>query len=207
MTRPLTSVGPIPLLGEAVTMLFIGQAIGRERQPPPGQHGHQTLLSERTDEAIACHRGDLAEHGAPLPTAAARGGQQRVAGDLRRQLARAPDDVGEDRQHRATPRALETPDREAAETDPHRVRMTRQASSPSTGRLMFEVAAAGEAEGEHTCNTCLAVCQQAAGRGFISKIDGAGAVFSRRFGRCAHGAPLGPQVWCHLIRDTMGVTH
>jgi hypothetical protein len=68
--------------------------------------------------------------------------------------------------------------------------MTRQASSPITGRLMLELEAEGQEEGEHTFNTRLAVCTQAEGRGFVSKIDGDRAVFAPRFGRCAHVSPL-----------------
>jgi hypothetical protein len=117
------------------------------------------------------------------------GGQPRGAGDIRRQLAIAPDDVGEDGTHRAPPRALETPERDAASTDPYIVGPTRQASSPTTGRLMLELEAEGEEEGAHPVNQCLAGCHQAAVCGFVSTIDGDGAVGSRRFGRCAHVAP------------------
>jgi hypothetical protein len=68
--------------------------------------------------------------------------------------------------------------------------MTRQASSPITGRLMLELEAEGQEEGEHTFNKRLAVCTQAEVRGFVSKIDGDGAVFAPRFGRCVHVSPL-----------------
>ena len=70
------------------------------------------------------------------------------------------------------------------------MRMTRQASSPITGRLMLELEAEGQEEGEHTFNKRLAVCNQAEVGGWVSKIDGDGTVFSHRFGRCAHVSPL-----------------
>jgi hypothetical protein len=66
--------------------------------------------------------------------------------------------------------------------------MTRQASSPITGRLMRALEAEGQEEGEHACNTRLAVCTQAEVR--VSQIDGDGAVFAPRFGRCAPVSPL-----------------
>jgi hypothetical protein len=50
---------------------------------------------------------------------------------------------------------------------------------------MRALEAEGQEEGEHTCNTRLAVCTQAEGCGFVSQIDGDGAVFAPRFGRCA----------------------
>jgi hypothetical protein len=69
--------------------------------------------------------------------------------------------MGQNREHRSTPGALETPDRDAAQTDPHIMRVTRQASSPITGRLMLELEAEGQEKSEHTFNKRLAVCKQA----------------------------------------------
>jgi hypothetical protein len=97
-----------------MTGLFIGQDIGRPRSLTPGEHGHQTRLCERPGEALERHRGDLAAEGPPRPTAAPMWGQQGLAGDRKRPLAIAQDDVGADGQPRSTPRALETPDRHAA---------------------------------------------------------------------------------------------
>src|SRR2546427_5740504 len=37
----------------------IGEDIGGERQATPGQHGDQTLVAERTDQAIEGHRRDM----------------------------------------------------------------------------------------------------------------------------------------------------
>ncbi len=47
--------GEIHFLGETTTVLFIGQDIDRQRQPAPGQHSHQTVLTARTDQAIERH--------------------------------------------------------------------------------------------------------------------------------------------------------
>jgi hypothetical protein len=49
-------------------------------------------------------------------------------------------------------------------------------------------------EGEHTFANRLAIFNQAAGGGFVAKIDSDGAVFPSRFGRCAHVSPLVHQV-------------
>jgi hypothetical protein len=62
--------GQIHLLRETVAVFFVGQKIGGEGEPTPGEHRHQTLVAERTDEAIKGHRGDMADHGAQLQTQA-----------------------------------------------------------------------------------------------------------------------------------------
>ena len=106
----------------------------------------------------------------------------------------AQDEVREDREHGATRRALETPDDDATQTDPDIMRVARQAPSPITGRLVLELEAQGEEEGEHTFDKGLAVLQQAEVGRVVSKIDGDGAVVSRRFGCCAHRSPPDHQV-------------
>jgi hypothetical protein len=60
--------GEIHLLGETAAVLFIGQKIDRQWQPTPGQHGDQTVVAKRADEAIERRGGDMIEHGAPLQT-------------------------------------------------------------------------------------------------------------------------------------------
>ena len=45
------------------TVLFIGQEIDGQRQPTPHQHGAQTLVSKRTDEAGERHGRDMVEDG------------------------------------------------------------------------------------------------------------------------------------------------
>ena len=80
-------------------MLFIGQEIDGQRQPTPGQHRHQALLTQRTDQAIEGHRGDMVEDRTQLQTEAAMRGQQRITGHLRSHLAIAQDEVREDREH------------------------------------------------------------------------------------------------------------
>jgi len=69
--------------------------------------------------------------------------------------------------------------------------VARQAPAPATGRLVGELKAQGQPEGEDTLEQRLAVPQQTEIGGFVSKIDGAGAVFAGRADSMAHGHPSG----------------
>ena len=60
--------GEIDLVSETATVLFIGQKIGGEWQPTPGEHRDQTLATKRTDEAIERHGRDMVEDGAQFQT-------------------------------------------------------------------------------------------------------------------------------------------
>ena len=66
-----------------------------------------------------------------------------------------------------------------------------QAPAAATGRLVCELKAKRQDEGEDTFDKRLAVTKQLEVGGFVLEIDGDGAVFSRRFGRCAHVSPMG----------------
>jgi hypothetical protein len=59
---------------------------------------------------------------------------------------------------------------------------------------VLELEAKGQEQGKDTFDKRLAVCNQAEGGDFVSKIDRDGTVFSRRFGRCAYVLPLRHQV-------------
>ena len=72
--------------------------------------------------------------------------------------------------------------------------MARQASAPVTRRLVCELKAEGQEKGEDAFDKRLAIAQQLQVGGFILEINSDSAVFSCRFGRCAHVSPLGPQV-------------
>ena len=99
--------------------------------------------------------------------------------------------MGQDREYRFAPRTLDTPDGETAQPDPDVMRVTSHTPTPATGRLVFELEAEGEEEGEDTLEKRLPVSQQAAVRSFVSKINGNSAVFSCWFGRCSQCvAPL-----------------
>src|SRR5712691_260121 len=70
-----------------------------------------------------------------------------------------------------------------------------QASAAATGRLVCELKAQGHHEGEDTFEERLPIAKQLEVRRFAPEIDSDGAVFSRRFRRCAHVLPL-----CHRSR-------
>jgi hypothetical protein len=46
----------IDLVGETVTVLFIGQEIHRQREPTPGQDRHQAVMAECANQTIEGHR-------------------------------------------------------------------------------------------------------------------------------------------------------
>ena len=46
----------IHLVGETTAVFLIGQEIGGQRQPTPGQHRHETLVTEGADQTIEGHR-------------------------------------------------------------------------------------------------------------------------------------------------------
>lgn len=133
----------------------------------------------------------MAEHRAQPQTESAVRRQQGIAGVFWVPLAIAQDEMWKDREHRFARGALETPDGDPTQTETDVMRVPCQASSAATGRLMFELKAKRQEKGEDTFEKRLAICNQAAIGGFISKIDSNGAVFSRRFGRCAQVLPPG----------------
>jgi hypothetical protein len=109
-------------------------------------------------------------------------------------LAIVEDEVRQNGEHRFAPRTLDTPDGHPTQADAHIMGVARQASASATGRPVFELQADGQNEGEDTLEKRLTVFHQAEVGSLVSKIDGDGAVFSRRFGRCAHVSPL-----CHQV--------
>ena len=102
--------------------------------------------------------------------------------------------MGQNREHRATRRALETPDGEPTQTDPDVLRVARQASATATGGFVFQLEAEGHDEGDDTFEERLPIAKQLEVRRFAPEIDGDGAVFSRRLSRCAHVLPPVHQV-------------
>ena len=72
--------------------------------------------------------------------------------------------------------------------------VTRQTPAAATGRLVYELKAKGQEKGEDAFDKRPAIARQLHVGGFILEVNGDGAVFSRRFGGCAHMSPLGHQV-------------
>jgi hypothetical protein len=187
--------GEIHLLGETLTVLFIRQDIHRERQPTPGEDCHETVVAERTDEAVERHGREMIEHCAQLQTEPPVGRQQRITGDVWSHRARTSDAVREDREDRCTPCTLDAPDREPTQPDAYIMRVAREAPATTTGRFVCELKAGGEEESAHEFNKGLAVAQQLEVGCFVSKIDRDGAVVAGPFGCCAHVvSPPGHQV-------------
>jgi hypothetical protein len=79
--------GQIPPVGATVTVLLIGEAIGGPRQATPRLYGHQTLVPERTDQALERQRRDVTHHRPPFSTPSALGGHQGMASHVRSPLA------------------------------------------------------------------------------------------------------------------------
>jgi len=84
--------------------------------------------------------------------------------------------VGEDREHRFTRGALETPDGDPTQADAHVMRVARQAAASATGRLVLELKAKGQEKGEDELDKRLAVVKELNIGRFIVEIDGDGAV-------------------------------
>src|SRR4029434_7572112 len=55
--------GEIHLVGETVTVLFVGQEVDRQWETASGQYRHQTVVAKRTDEAIEGHWRNMSDHG------------------------------------------------------------------------------------------------------------------------------------------------
>src|SRR5207245_9685203 len=96
--------------------------------------------------------------------------------------------------HRLARGALDAPDRDPTQTDTHVMRVTRQAPAPATGRLVCELKAKRQNEGEDTLEKRLPIAKQLKVSGFILKIDGDGTVCACLFGCFAHVSPPGHQV-------------
>ena len=69
------------------------------------------------------------------------------------------------------------------------MRVARQAPTPTTGRLMFQLKAKREDERQDELDKRLAVIKKLKVSGFIVEIDGDGAVFSWCFGGLSHVSP------------------
>ena len=118
------------------------------------------------------------------------GGQQGITGDLGAHLAVTQDEMREDREHRFTRRALDTPKSEPTQSDAHIVRVTGQASTAVTCGLVCELKAQGEEKGHHAFDKGLAIAQELQVGRFVVKINGDGAVVPYPFARLSHVSPL-----------------
>ena len=83
------------------------------------------------------------------------GGQQGIARDLGSHLAIAQDEMRQDGEHRFARGALDPPDGEPTQTDTGIMRVARETPTAATGRLVGELKAKGEEEGEHNSRKAL----------------------------------------------------
>jgi hypothetical protein len=109
-------------------------------------------------------------------------------------LAITQDEVGQDGEHRTTRRALKAPDSDSTQANTDIMGMAGEAPATAADGLMFQLKTQGQHKGHNTFQKPLTVAKQLKVGRFVSKIDGDGAVFARRFGRCAHVSPL-----CHQV--------
>ena len=121
-------------------------------------------------------------------------GQQGITGNIRTHLTIAQDEVRQDREHRATRGALDTPDGEPTQPDTGIMGVAGETPAAATGRLVCELKAEGEEESAHEFHKGLAIAKQLNVSRVVSKIDSDGAVFAGLFGCCAHVSPPGHQV-------------
>ena len=122
--------GQIHRRRETATVLLVGQEVDGQWSATPGQHAHQALLTQRTNQTIERHRGDMADDCAQLPTEAPMGGPEPITGHVRTPVAIAQDDVGEHRDYRFPRGALEAPNGEPTQPDTRLMRMACQTPSP-----------------------------------------------------------------------------
>jgi len=119
------------------------------------------------------------------------GGQQRITSHFRSHLTIAQGEVREDREHRATRGALDTPNREPTQADTGVMGVPRQAPTATTGGRVCKLKTEGEDEGEDAFDKRLAIAQELKVGGFVMKIDGDGPVFAGLASGGSHGSPSG----------------
>jgi hypothetical protein len=98
-------------------------------------------------------------------------------------------EVRQDREHRCTCGALDTPDGEPTETDTGIMGMTRQAPAAVTGGLVFQLQAKRQEEGAHELEKRLAITKQLKVGGFVLEINGDRPIFSALADLFWHGSP------------------
>ena len=182
--------GQVDPFGEATAVFLIGQDIRGQQQVTPGQHGDQAVLTQGTDQAREGHGRDMADGGTPCQAEAAVGGDQGLAGDLGAHAAIAQDEVWQDREDRLARGTLDAPDGEAAQAKPGIMGVAGQTAAAATGGLVGQLEADREDKGEDELDEGRAVADQLKVIALVVKIDGDGAVFSRRLGPVAYVSPL-----------------
>src|SRR5215471_7618908 len=128
----------------------------------------------------------MADGGTPSQAEAAMGGDQGLAGDIGAHAAIAQDKVRQDGEHRLARGALDAPDGEAIQANPGIMGVTGQTATTRTGRLVGELEADREDEGQDKLDKRFAIVDQLEVGGWILEIDGEDAVLACRFGGLRH---------------------
>jgi hypothetical protein len=178
--------GPIDLVGETATGRCLGQHIGGEGQPTPGEPRDRPLGAQRTDEAREGHGRERAEHRPPLPTPSSMPRPQGVAGHVWPHRARASDAGQADREHGFAHGTRDAPEGETPQPDTDVRRVAGETPTPATGRRGCALNAQGQEQGQDDLDTGLAIVKQATGRGCILESNGDRAVVP---GLCGGWAP------------------
>lgn len=111
-------------------------------------------------------------------------GQQGITSHVGAHRTIAQDEMRQDREDGFTPRTLDAPDGDSAQTDTDVMGVAGQAPAAATGVLVHELQADGQDKGEHTFEERLAIVQQVSVGRFIVDIDGDGAVVPCLCGCC-----------------------
>lgn len=94
----------------------------------------KTVLTQRTDQTVEGHGGDMADHCAPLQAEATMGDHQGIASHLGSHLAIAQDEMWQHGEHGFAPHTLETPDADPTQADTDIMGVTWQTPAAATGR-------------------------------------------------------------------------
>src|SRR6266446_4011484 len=114
------------------------------------------------------------------------GGQQGITGNIRPHRAITQDEVRQDREHRLTCGALDTPDGETPQPETGIVGVAGQAPALAAAGLVAELKAEREDKREDELDKRLGITKELKVRRLILKIDGDGTVLACRFGRGTH---------------------
>src|SRR5512145_1565448 len=149
----------------------------------------QTVLAQGADQTIESHGREMADGRTPCQTEPAMSGQQGIAGRFGSHRAVAQDEMGQHGQHGLTVRALHAPDGETAKPHADIMGVTGQTPAAVTGRLVGELKAQGEDEGQDKLDKRLTISNELKVGGFILEIDGKGTVCPWCFGGLSQVSP------------------
>jgi hypothetical protein len=179
---------------QTTAVFFISQDVRGQGQATLGQYRHHTVVAQGAPQTIESHRRDRIEDCTERHTQASMRRQEGVASALRAHLARAQDEVGEDRAYRFARGALDPPDGETTQPETDRMGVACETPASTTGRFGGELKAQREQKGKDTLDTRLAIGKQTQVGAFVLKINGDGAILPYLFACVSHVSP-----WCKAL--------